>query len=151
MKVAVPTFGKRVSPRFDCAMTILLATIQDGKIAARKELDASSWAPHERINRLRALGVEAVVCGGIDRWSVESLRSEGIRLYGWLAGTVEETLAALIRGELQEDSRPARNSCWRGGRGDDAPLESSLGDGWRGGKRHGRGACRRGRSDGPND
>ena len=101
MKVAIPTFGDRVSPRFDCANTFLVVTLQRDEIAQREELSAADWAPHDRINRLVDLGVDTVICGGIDRWSADSLLSVGIDLHGWISGSIEESLAALRHGELQ--------------------------------------------------
>ena len=56
MKIAIPTFATRVSPRFDCARSILVVTIDEGEASERQELTASDWAPHERINRLLELG-----------------------------------------------------------------------------------------------
>ena len=101
MKVAIPTFGDRVSPRFDCANTFLIVTLQRDEIAGREELSAEDWAPHDRINHLVDLGVDTVICGGIDRWSADSLLSVGIDLHGWISGSIEESLAALRHGELQ--------------------------------------------------
>jgi predicted Fe-Mo cluster-binding NifX family protein len=104
-KIAIPTFAERVSPRFDCAQTILVVTIdQEGTQSQREQLEASDWAPHERINKLLELDVDTVVCGGIDRWSVESLRSAGVTIYGWVAGEVENALAALLRGDLDSEA-----------------------------------------------
>jgi len=104
MKVVIPTFADRVSPRFDCAETILVVSIEDGKPLERQQLAAAGWAPHERIDRLIGLGTDAVVCGGIDYWSAESLRSAGIVLYGWVCGTIEEVLDALCRGRLNANA-----------------------------------------------
>ena len=103
MKVAIPTFGDRVSPRFDCAKTFLVVTLKRDEIVHREELSAAEWAPHDRINRLVDLGVDSVICGGIDRWSADSLLSVGIDLHGWISGSIEESLAALQHGELQAD------------------------------------------------
>ena len=101
MKVAIPTFGDRVSPRFDCANTFLVMTLERDEIVHREELSAADWAPHDRINRLVDLGVDSVICGGIDRWSADSLLSVGIDLHGWISGSIEESLAAFRHGELQ--------------------------------------------------
>ena len=127
MKVAIPTFGDRVSPRFDCAGTFLVVTFEQGAITQRQEISAANWAPHERINRLIDLGVTVVVCGGIDRWSADSLLSVGVTLHGWISGSIEESLEALQCGELQSDAscvgdarcgrgRTARYGRRRGGR-----------------------------------
>jgi len=40
MKVAVPTFGTRVSPRFDCAQEIAVVTVDKGCFSERLELAA---------------------------------------------------------------------------------------------------------------
>ncbi len=100
MKVAIPTFGQRVSPRFDCAGAFLIVTLERGQITAQAEFNATDWAPHERINRLIDLGVDEVICGGIDCWSAESLASVGITLHRWVSGPIQEGLDALRRGEL---------------------------------------------------
>ncbi len=103
MKVAIPRFGDRVSPRFDCANSFLVVTMERDGNAEREELSAADWAPHDRINRLVDLGVDTVICGGIDRWSADSLLSVGINLHGWIFGSIEESLSALQHGELQAD------------------------------------------------
>jgi len=146
MKIAIPTFGIRVSPRFDCAEGVLIVTVDGGKCAAREELVASGWPPHERINKLLQRGVDTVVCGAIDWWSVESLRSAGVTIYGWVAGEIEEVLAALLRGELDSEAMMEAGGRWgcRRFRGHDRirdPSPSSR----KGAKREGRHGRRRGR------
>jgi predicted Fe-Mo cluster-binding NifX family protein len=96
----MPTFGNRVSPRFDCANTIVVTTVRGKEIAARRELDAKGWTPHERVARLIALQADVVVCGGIDHWSAAGLRDAGITLYSGVTGTSEENLEALLKGQL---------------------------------------------------
>ena len=103
MKIAVPVFGSRVSPRFDCAQVFLVLTADEGNDLQRQELVATNWAPHERINRLMELGVNTVICGGIDWWSAQSLRSAGIIVYSSVTGDVEEALNALLRGEMRAE------------------------------------------------
>jgi len=96
VKVAVATFGERVSPRFDCAQTFLVATVDEGRFSQRQQLFASGWGPIERINRLVALGVEAVVCGGVDRRSAELLKSAGVKVYARQTGRTEDVLTSLF-------------------------------------------------------
>ncbi len=109
MKIAIPTFATRVSPRFDYAQSILLVTVDDGQVSERQELLTGNWAPQERINNLLELGVDKVICGGIDRWSVASLQSAGVTIYGWVAGEIEDSLSALLRGDL--DAEDAAEGC----------------------------------------
>ena len=105
MKVAVPLFGNRVSPRFDCAPVFLIVTTDATADMQRQELVATDWAPHERINRLVELGVNKVMCGGIDWWSAQSLTLAGITVYNSVAGNADEALAALLRGEINSEHR----------------------------------------------
>lgn len=100
VKIAIPTFGSRVSPRFDCAQSVLIVTVDNGQLGERKESVASSWAPYERINKLVEFEVDALVCGGIDCWSAKSLESAGITIYAGVTGEIEDALAALVQGDL---------------------------------------------------
>jgi len=96
VKVAVATFGERVSPRFDCAQTFLVAMVDEGRLSQRQQLFASGWGPYERINRLVAFGVEAVVCGGVDRRSADLLESAGVKVYARRTGRIEDVLTSLF-------------------------------------------------------
>jgi predicted Fe-Mo cluster-binding NifX family protein len=111
VKLAVATFGERVSPRFDCAQTFLLVTFHEGQYSRRQELSASGWGPGERLERLVALGVEAVVCGGIDLRSAEWLQAAGVKVYARRTGKVEDVLTSLVREDLfSEPEQASRGS-----------------------------------------
>jgi predicted Fe-Mo cluster-binding NifX family protein len=101
MRIAIPTFGTRVSPRFDCAETLLLVTVDEDRPTDRSEVDASGWAPHDRINRIVEFGADTVICGGIDRWSMESLQAVEITVIDDVVGAVDIALAALLSGSLK--------------------------------------------------
>ena len=148
MKIAIPTFATRVSPRFDCAQSVLMVTIDDGGATQRQELSATDWAPHERINRLLELCVDTVICGGIDRWSAAALQSSGVTIYGWVTGEVDDALAALLRGDLDSEAATesgGRCACRRfpgdavAGIGPPAQGQGTRGRGGHGRKRGGRG------------
>lgn len=96
MKLAVATFGERVSPRFDCAQTFLVVTVDERGFSERQYVYASDWGPRERVNHLVALGVRAVVCGGIDVRSAEWLHSLGIKVFARKTGSIEDVLAGLL-------------------------------------------------------
>ena len=148
MKIAIPKFGERVSPRFDCAQVFLLFEIHDGESPKRREIEATGWAPHERIHRLVELGVDAVVCGGIDCWSVESLHAAGVTVYGWVVGEVDDALARLLAGNLEPDAvmRAASGGRCRQFRGGNDSAGQPAGPGRRG-KCRGRRAGNRGQSE----
>jgi predicted Fe-Mo cluster-binding NifX family protein len=112
VKIAIPSFGTRVSPRFDCAQAIEVVHVEQGKLAVRERLASAGWTAWERIDRLTEMGVDTVLCGGIDCWSVESLQAVGVTVYGWVAGELEDALAALLRGDLDRDAARAGGRHW---------------------------------------
>jgi len=147
MKIAIPTFGTRVSPRFDCTQEIAVVTVDEGRGSERLEFAVSDWPLRQRIDRLLELGVDTVICGGIDRCTTAALQSAGVTIYGWVAGEVEDALEALLEGDLDQEAAMqggGRCRCRRfaGAKGTNAPqpapsqgvtgLDSSGG-------RHGRG------------
>lgn len=101
MKIAIPLFDIRISPRFDCAQSFLIAETENGKVIERKELQAGLWTPLERVKKLRDLGVDTLICGGIDEVSARRFISCRIRIYSWVTGGAEEAIDSLLRGELE--------------------------------------------------
>jgi predicted Fe-Mo cluster-binding NifX family protein len=79
-------------------------TLDENRPTDREELAASDWASHQRTGHLVEIGVDTVICGGIDWWSAESLRSAGVTVYGGVTGEIEDALAALVRGELNGEA-----------------------------------------------
>ncbi|MFW6108505.1 MAG: NifB/NifX family molybdenum-iron cluster-binding protein [bacterium] len=100
MKVAVPVFGTRVSPRFDCGTGLLVADVADGTVTRSEHLPDATSNPLLRIARLRELGVEAVVCGAVTGFVRRHLVANGIEVYPWVFCEAGEALEALARGEL---------------------------------------------------
>lgn len=97
MKIAVATFGDRVSPRFDCAQKFLVTTLHDGRFVQPLELVAAEWNRQQRTQRLIALGVNVIVCGGIDLGSAQWLEVAGVKVYARRTGTIDEVLTSLVR------------------------------------------------------
>ncbi len=100
MKIAVPLFHKRISPRFDCAETFLLAIAEKGEVIDRVKLAAAEWTPGKRVDKLKNLGVDTLICGGIDEISARGLIFDGISSFSWVTGDAEDALQILLRGEL---------------------------------------------------
>lgn len=100
MRIAIPTFGTRVSPRFDCAETLLLVVLDEDTPTDRYEVEISGWDSNKRINRIVEFRTDTVVCGGIDRSSMEYLQSVKIRVIDGVVGAVDIALAALLAGSL---------------------------------------------------
>jgi len=100
MRVAVPLFGTRVSPRFDCGAALLVAQVDDGVVASTEQVADAARNSLQRIARLRELGVDTVICGAITGFLLRHLAANGIRVFPWVFCEAGEALAALARGEL---------------------------------------------------
>jgi predicted Fe-Mo cluster-binding NifX family protein len=118
MRLAIPTFGSRISPRFDCAHKILLVDIKGGKLVGRKEidvgLDVSQWYPLSHVNRLYKLKTDMVICGGICNRDYYGLSNDGIGVIPLVFGEVEEVLKAFLNGDLVGSPFRVRSTRHRG-------------------------------------
>jgi predicted Fe-Mo cluster-binding NifX family protein len=100
MRIAIPMFGARVSPRFDIAPSLLLVSASDGVVQDRtvESLD-SVHGPH-RIGLLLGREVDVLLCGGIRRCDYFSILNAGIEIYPGLIGEAQDVLDAFLCGGL---------------------------------------------------
>ena len=101
MRIAVPLFNSRVSPRFDFAPKLLIVTITEGKITDRQEFSLINLNPIKRISLLCALRVNVMLCGGISSFTQRFIKAHGIDVVALVQGEVEEVLALFINGNLK--------------------------------------------------
>jgi len=136
MRLAIPTRNERISPVFDSAGQVLLVDFEEGKECSRcvAPLPADSLAG--RVTRLKELAVVVLICGGISRTLRQMIEANGIRVYPWTAGPVDEVLEAYQQGRLHE-AQWLMPGC-------SDPERSEMG----GGQWHGAPAARPGRRSG---
>ena len=101
MKVAIPTFGPRVSPRLDCAPGLLLLDLEDGKVVGSEKFSLQAWDRFQRLQKLQELGVQTLICGGIDGNSAQILSNYGIRVIAWVAGEADQAIQFFLEGKLR--------------------------------------------------
>lgn len=92
MRIAVPIFGSRISPRFDCTHEIVFVKANINGIVEKKIISVLKLSPCEKVLRLKALKVNVLICGGIDTTTLERLKTWGIAVKPWLTGDFETTL-----------------------------------------------------------
>ena len=95
--IAIPCFGTRISPRFDCAQRILIVTVIDGEVVEQREFLTGDLSPLEKVKALATLGVKIVVCGGIDQQMLHYCRKKRLKVYAWLNGEIKDILADMLR------------------------------------------------------
>ena len=101
MKVAIPLYGNRVSPRFACSRVRLVVDIRDGRPGEQSFVNVGQATDCEWLDRLVALGIDVFVCGAADIGFLKEGESLGIRIIPDVAGEIDQILAGVAGGKLQ--------------------------------------------------
>ena len=101
MRVAIPLFGTRVSPRCLYSERMLLVQIVDGRVVSRRVVETTGMGAEERLSQLVDLEIDTFVCGAIDGEFIEQADSYGVRVIHDVAAEAEEVLSALSDGQLR--------------------------------------------------
>ena len=122
MKVAIPLFKDRISPRFDVCREIWIVELNDGQVVNQEKWPLETFNLQQRLDQLASKGVEKIICGGIDSLCVDQLGNRGIDVIHNVAGEAGEALNLFLRGVLRPgfycNGRRGRGSCpWRRGSG----------------------------------
>ena len=100
MKIIIPVFESRISPRFDCAPGFRLYEMDGDSITVLREISCDGWNDTDRVSRLTGLGIDTLICGGIPDYLLGMLTNNGIKVIPWVAGDTSEVLAVFLQGRL---------------------------------------------------
>ena len=100
MKIAIPMFNSRVSPRFDFASKVMVATVDKGEVVEREIYSLNDLNPIRRSSLLSDLGVNVILCGGISSFSQRLINANAIEIIPMVQGEIEEVLDLFIKGNL---------------------------------------------------
>ncbi len=153
MKTAFSYWNKRIAPMFDTALQVRLVEAEAGKVVGDQLMTMSALSPAQRIVELRAAGVESLVCGAVSKGLRGMLVSYGIQVVPFVAGDLDEIVAAWINGQLEPESFAmpgcgGRRRCLTGGTMDKRGFgpgrggKAGRGAGGGGNRQSGRGAGR---------
>lgn len=119
MKVALTIWEGRISPVFDVSREVVVLTVERGAVTAREVERLEALGAAEKAARLAALGVEVLICGAISGAPYQELVARGLRVFGFVAGDVDEVVAAFLAGRLPSPalSMPGCGSRRHRGRG----------------------------------
>ncbi len=115
MKIAIPIYNGNVSNVFDFAGKLLLVDVENDKEINRSEVALNSPLLPQRVDQLKGLEVDVLVCGAISRVLANMVTVSGIQVLPYVTGSTEDVLQAYLTGQLAkpEFSMPG---CWPGGR-----------------------------------
>lgn len=100
MKIAIPTWKKRVSPVLDTAGTLLVVDVEKGREVDRAVKPLRETTMVLRCARIRRLNIHTLLCGAVSRPLAEMLAAAGMTILPWISGQVEEVLDAYLSGNL---------------------------------------------------
>ncbi len=115
MRIALALANGRIAPVFDVARQVLLIDLEAGKVQSDSLEDLPLVMPAAKVIRLSELGIEELICGAIS-WPVRNMiEAQGIRVFGFVAGDIDQVVEARLSGAL-DDPRYAMPGCLGGGR-----------------------------------
>ncbi len=101
MKIAVPIYGSRISPRFDFSPEIWLVEVKKGEIMGQERFHTAGLNLIQRLEWIAANGVDKLICGGIDLFSRNQLGSRGVDVIHDVMGEPEAVFDLFLRKRLQ--------------------------------------------------
>jgi predicted Fe-Mo cluster-binding NifX family protein len=102
MKIAIPIFENRISPRLDCAKKILLVKVEEAerKIFYSEEKVFQTAGFNESTDFFVLNEIDTVICGGISIEVQDFLMKNDIRIISWVTGEAYKALNLFLKGEL---------------------------------------------------
>ena len=99
MITALTIWENRISPVFDSSHTILVAQIENNKIASRHLEPFNPSLPSHLADRLDAIGVDILICGAISQLPADIIEAMGIKLIPFITGNTDEVLENLVKNQ----------------------------------------------------
>jgi predicted Fe-Mo cluster-binding NifX family protein len=100
MRLAIPIFHHRVSPLLDTCTRLLIIDFEDQAEVDRREVVFDMYSPSERLEILKKLNPDAVICCGISEVFDRMLQAASIRLVCGIAGDVQQVVEAFLCNRL---------------------------------------------------
>jgi len=101
MKIAIPLFNGRISPRFDFSPEMWVVTVENGVLVEQERFPVTNLNLTQRLDQITSKGVDKVICGGIDRSSLDQLGNRGVEVVPDIMGDAELAFNLFMRGRLR--------------------------------------------------
>jgi predicted Fe-Mo cluster-binding NifX family protein len=104
MKIGLPITGDMLNQHFGQSKSFLIATVENGQIINRQEINSESLQHnHAGLSGLFLQeGVSLVITGGIGQPALNALQEKGLEVIKGASGTWEAVLAQYLGGQLQD-------------------------------------------------
>ena len=118
MKIAIPIFGNRVSPRFDFSPEMWIIEVEKGVVLREAKFSTVNLNSLQRLDQITSNGVDKVICGGIDDFSRNQLGRKGIAVVQDIIGDADIVFDLFMKGRLRTglcyERKRRKDSCaWK--------------------------------------
>jgi len=99
--LAIPNFGKRISPRIDYAENLNIITVESKKVIKKESIKILVHSYLERINLIIRIKPDIVICDGISDLTFNKLKENNIKVIPWIHGKVDEVVKDYLNNNLE--------------------------------------------------
>ncbi len=102
MNLAIPICGEDIALIFDDADFLLLIKTEEKGFHKEERLRCAGSSMIERVNQLRSLGVNLLICGAVSRPLQRMVEVSGINIIPFVRGNAMEVFEAYFRNSLND-------------------------------------------------
>ncbi len=103
----------RVSPVFDVASNLQTFDVENGWVRQREEKVLVGRDPYSRAREVSGHGVTTVICGAVSQPLEQALHALGVKVIGFVCGSIDEVMAAFAEGRLEDERFLMPGCCGR--------------------------------------
>lgn len=98
--IAVPMFQNRVSPLMDVSNKYAIYETIDGEIKHRIDISLNAEGELQRVDKLKEIGVNTIICGAVSGCVARIVDEKGIRLISMIYGPIEKIVEQYLANSL---------------------------------------------------
>ena len=114
MKVAMPLYMNRISPRFSYSREFLVVEIRAGQELDREVLTIDIESPAHIAERFAKKGIDMILSGGMNPEFQKEFRLRNVGVIWGLIGETEDVLATYLKGKAFAGMGPCPSAKSRG-------------------------------------
>jgi len=100
VRIAIPIFHKRVSPVLDACIRLSVIDIEKKTVIERQEVFLDNLSLSERVNLIKKLNIDVIICCAVSEVLNHMLTSTDIRIICGIMGDVDQILDAFLYDQL---------------------------------------------------
>lgn len=99
-KIAISIFHDRVASRLDTAESLMLITVDSGKIKSRELVLLREVDPLRKIDIIFKLKPDVLICGVLTKTCEYKLSHSNIKIIPWVQGNAEYIISLCLRNKF---------------------------------------------------